>query len=121
MNTTLWALQGLLALAFLGAGILKLARTREALTAQPKMAWAADFSAGQIKLIGLAEALGAVGLILPVLLGILPVLTPIAAAGLALLMAGAAVTHVRRREPAGPPTVLGLLSLAVAVGRTILA
>jgi VIT1/CCC1 family predicted Fe2+/Mn2+ transporter len=121
MNTALWALQGVLALAFTGAGLLKLTRTREALVAQPKMAWAGDFSAGQIKSIGLAEVLGALGLVLPVLLGLPPVLTPIAAAGLTLLMAGAVVTHVRRGEPAVPPAVLGLLSLAVVVGRTILA
>ena len=58
----------------------------------PRVTWANDFSAPQIKLIGLAEVLSAIGLVLPLVLGVLPVLTFLAAAGLALRMPGA-VSH----------------------------
>jgi uncharacterized membrane protein YphA (DoxX/SURF4 family) len=121
MNNVLWAVQSLVALVFLAAGGMKIAKDRGALLADPRMAWANEFSASQIKLIGLAEVLGAIGLIVPQALGVLPVLTPIAAAGLAALMAGAAVTHLRRSEAAAPPLVLGVVSAAVAVGRLVLA
>ncbi len=119
MNVALWALQSLLALAFLGAGANKLAQSREKLLAHPMMGWAHDFTAGQVKLVGLAEVLGAVGLVVPSATGIAPVLTPVAAGCLALLMAGATWTHVRRKEPTVPSVVLGLLAVAVAVGRSL--
>lgn len=117
MNITLWVLQGLLALAFLGAGANKLFQSREKLLANPMMGWAADFSEGQIKLLGFAEVLGAVGLLAPVATGILPILTPVAAVALAVLMVGAVYTHQRRKEPFAPSAVLAVLSLAVAAGR----
>jgi hypothetical protein len=119
MNVALWALQGLLAFGFLAAGTLKLLQPKEKLTANPKLGWANDFSAGQVKLIGLAELLGAVGLIAPRLTGILPVLTPVAAAGLVVIMIGAVATHVRRKEAAAPPAILGLLAALVAFGRFV--
>ena len=116
MDVAVWVVQGLLALAFLAAGAMKLTQDRKRLVDQG-MAWAGDFSDGQVKGIGAVEVLGAVGLVLPAALGIAPVLTPIAAVGLALLMAGAVVTHLRRREYSGavPSAVLGLLSVFVAV------
>ena len=117
MNIAMWIVQAVLALAFLGAGGAKLAKDRAALLADKRMAWANDFSAPQIKGIGLAEVLGGIGLILPLALGVMAVLTPLAAAALALLMGGAAVTHLQRREPAVVPAMLGLLSAAVAAGR----
>ena len=117
MNIGLWVVQGLLAFAMLGAGGSKLASPREKLIANPMMAWANDFSASQIKLIGLAEVLGAIGLIVPMAIGILPVLTPIAAICVAVLMMGAAATHLRRKEPPFAPAVLAALALAVGVGR----
>ena len=97
--TASWILQGLLAAAFLGAGGMKLLKTREDLLANgQKMAWVEDFTSEQLRLIGAVEVLGAVGVIVPALTGIFPILTPIAAAGLALTMLGAAATHLRRRE-----------------------
>ena len=119
MNTVLWILQGLLAFAFLAAGGNKLAQPREKLMANPMMAWANDFTESQIKLIGLAEVLGAIGLIAPMATGILPILTPIAAIALALLMGGAVSTHLRRKESPGPAAVLALLALATAVLRFV--
>ena len=118
MTVLAWILQGVLGLAFLAAGGMKLAQPRKRLI-DSGMGWAEDFADGPVKLIGALEVLGALGLVLPVLLGVAPVLTPIAAAGLTLLMAGAVVTHVRRGELPGavPSAVLGVLSLAVAILR----
>jgi VIT1/CCC1 family predicted Fe2+/Mn2+ transporter len=97
---------------------MKLSRPKEKL-AQNNQAWVEDFSQGAVRLIGAAEVLGAVGLVLPALTGAHPWLTPVAALGLALLMAGAVYTHLRRKEgPAFvPPSVLLLLAAFVAVGR----
>jgi uncharacterized membrane protein YphA (DoxX/SURF4 family) len=119
MNIVLWILAGLLAAAFLAAGGMKLAQPKEKLAASPNMAWAEDFSPGMLKTIGALEVLAAVGLILPALLGIVPVLVPLAALGLVLLMVGAAITHARRKEPSAVVTnvVLIVLALVVAVGR----
>jgi len=116
MNIVLWIVAGLLAAAFLGAGVLKLVRPREQLQASG-MGWVEGFSATAIKGIGLAEVLGAVGLILPAVTGIAPILVPLAATGLLVTMIGAVVVHVRRHESFVPPLVLGVLALVVAVGR----
>lgn len=114
MLVALWIVNGLLALAFLAAGGTKATRPKEGLAASG-MAWTEDFSAGAIKVIGAVEVLGAVGLVVPLLTGIAPVLTPLAAAGLALVMGGAVVTHVRRKEPPTPAAVLGGLAVVSAV------
>lgn len=109
-----WIIAGVLALAFLAAGGMKIARPKAAL-AEGGMGYVEDFSGGTIKLIGFAEVLGAVGLILPKLLGIAPVLSPIAAIALAILMVGAISVHVRRKESFTPPLFLGLIAIAAAV------
>lgn len=106
----------MLAIAFLAAGGMKLVRPKPAL-ASSGLHWADDFSDGTVKGIGALEVLGAVGLVLPWALSVAPVLTPLAALGLALVMAGAVVVHVRRKEQFVPPLVLGVLALAVAVLR----
>lgn len=116
MDIALWIVAGLLALAFLGAGAMKLTRPKEALQSQGQ-GWVEDFSQAQVRGIGVLEVLGAVGLVLPPLVGVAPVLAPLAAAGLTLLMAGAVATHLRRGETPVPPLVLGLLAAFVAVGR----
>jgi uncharacterized membrane protein YphA (DoxX/SURF4 family) len=114
MNIALWIIAGLLAVAFLASGAMKLAQPRQKLTASG-MGWAEDFTAGTVKGIGALEVLAAVGLILPAALGIAPVLVPLAAAGLALLMAGAFIMHVRRHEAQGMVVTLALLALAALV------
>lgn len=96
MQVFLWIVAGLLAVAFLGAGATKLSQPREKLAGS--MAWVEDFNAPMIKLIGGLEVLGALGLILPAATGVAPILTPLAATGLGLVMIGAIVTHLRRRE-----------------------
>ena len=114
MLIAFWILNGLAALLFLLTGILKLSRPKEKLAAYGQ-AWVEDFTTGPIKLIGLAEVVGAVGLILPVLLGVAQILAPIASLALAVLMVGASVTHIRRKETPIPPLVLVALTLASAV------
>ena len=116
-NTALWIVQGVLAVVFLLTGIMKLTRSKDQLAQQ--MDWVADFSLGSIRGIGFVEVAGAVGLIVPGLLGVVPWLTRYAALGLGLLMVGAVVTHLRRREwlMAAVTFVLGLLCLFVWYGR----
>lgn len=114
MTIALWITNALLALVFLAAGGMKLARSKAAYV-EAGMAWAEDVSEGNIKLIGLAEVLGALGLILPLATGIAPVLTPIAAVGLVIVMAGAVATHVRRKESPRGAAVIGALSVVSAI------
>lgn len=119
MNTALWIIAVILAAAFIAAGAMKLARTRQEMAAAG-MDWADDLSDGQVKAIGLVEVLGGIGVVLPALVDIAPVLVPLAATGLAVTMAGAAVFHIRRNDPlAGlaPSLLLGALAIVVAVGR----
>ncbi|MGQ0838546.1 DoxX family protein [Actinokineospora sp.] len=119
MNVVVWIVQGVLAAVFLGAGAMKLFQPRAKLMADPKMGWAGDFSDSMVKTIGALEILAAIGLVLPWLTGIAKVLTPLAAVGLVLMMIGAVVVHVRRKENAAVPpgVVLGLLAAFVAWAR----
>ena len=114
MNIVLWVIAGLLAAAFLAAGLMKLTRPREKLAASG-MAWTGDFSPWMIKTIGALELLAAIGLILPAALNIAPVLVPLAATGLAVVMIGAMITHARRRESQMITVNLVLLVLAAVV------
>lgn len=114
MNTTLWIVAGLLAAAFLAGGALKVAWPKEKL-AGAGFGFAEDFSAGAVKAIGTLEILAAVGLILPAALGIAPVLVPLAAAGLVLLMIGAMIIHLRRGETQPIAVNLAILALALLV------
>jgi len=86
VNIVLWIIASLLAVAFLGAGAMKLTQSKEKLGANPNMGWTESFSPGVIKMIGALEVLAALGLILPAALGIVPVLTPLAALGLVLVL-----------------------------------
>ncbi|MBC7870467.1 MAG: DoxX family protein [Chitinophagaceae bacterium] len=119
MNVVIWIVQVLLAFAFAGAGFMKLTSPYEKV--KERMAWAGDFSPNIVKAIGLIELLGAIGLIVPALTGILPELTPIAAVGLVITMIGAAFTHFRRNEipMMMPSIVLGVLAAFVAYGRFV--
>ena len=119
MNKGIWAAQGLLALIFLMAGGMKLA-TPHAELAQ-MMPWVADAPALLPKLIGGAEVLGAIGLIAPSALRIVPRLTVAAAAGLALEMVLAIPMHVAYDEASSIPVNVVFLGLAcfVAWGRHI--
>jgi len=120
MNVALWVVQGLLALAFLMVGGMKVMQPKEKMA--EKMAWVNDFSANTVKGIGVLEILGAIGLIVPQVTGVLTWLTPLAAVGLTLTMIGAAITHGRRSEMQmiGINVVLLLLALFVVYGRFVL-
>ena len=119
MNLTLWIIAGLLAAAFLVAGTSKLFIPKAKLAKAPGAGWVLDFSAGFVKALGAVEILGAVGLILPALLDIAPILVPLAAVGLALDMLGAAIVMFRRHEFKHMLGNLAYLALAafVAWGR----
>jgi uncharacterized membrane protein len=118
MNTVSWIFQGILAGVFMMIGTMKIIKKKEELAGQ--MGFVEDFSQQQVKGIGVLEILGALGVILPWATGILTWLTPLAAVGLGLTMAGAFLTHLRRKEliPMGIVNIV-LFSLAVitAVGR----
>jgi len=101
--------------AMLAAGGLKLITPRMKLA--EKFKWAATWSDANVKLLGLAEVLGAVGLIVPWLTGMAAVLTPVAAVALTVIMVGAVKTHADRKEPIVPPAVLGALCVFIALGR----
>jgi hypothetical protein len=115
MQVALWIASGLLALAMFAAGGMKLAVPRTKL--MEKMHWARTWRDGSVKLLGLAEVLGAVGLIVPQVTGIAPILTPIAGVCLAVLMLGAVKTHADLEEPVVAPGILALLGTFVALGR----
>ena len=116
MSLVLWIMAGLLAAAFAGAGLAKLLQPKAKLA--QSMGWVDDLSETQVKLIGVAEVLGAVGLILPAALDIVPILAPLAT-GLVLLMLGAAATHARRGEKSNivVNAVLAALAAFVAIMR----
>ncbi|MBI2820473.1 MAG: DoxX family protein [Acidobacteria bacterium] len=113
MNYALWIVQVLLALLFLFAGGVKLVMTVEEMTTLMTLpGWFLRF-------LGVVEILGALGLILPGLLRIRPGLTPLAAAGLVIIMIGATVITLQHMGlvPALFPLVVGLLAAFVAYGR----
>ena len=115
MNKALWIGQILLALAFLGAGGHKLLMPASELNAQ----FGQGFPPGFGRVIGALEVAGAVGVVVPAATGILSVLSPVAAGGLAAIMVGATFTHLFRAEyvHALLPLVLLVLALFVAYGR----
>jgi hypothetical protein len=123
MTYVLWIVQGLLALLFLFTGGIKLVLPIEVMTEQMPVPLPGPF----LRFIGVAEVLGAVGLILPWLLGIRLGLTRLAAAGLVIIMTGATVLALAGGVPGGGvalvliPLVVGLLSAFVAYGRWWLA
>ena len=118
LNITLWLIQGLLGLAFLGAGAMKtfspLANLRK------NMAWVDHVPQALVRFIGIAEILGAIGLILPAVTHILPWLTIAAAVGLALIMILAIIYHATHREwpVIGANVMLLLLALFIVLGRS---
>jgi uncharacterized membrane protein YphA (DoxX/SURF4 family) len=114
MNIALWIIQALLAALFLFAGGTKLVLPIEEMTKEmPMPGWFLRF-------IGVAEVLGGVGLVLPWLLRIRPGLTPLAAAGLLIIMIGATVTTLMTGEIAMAmfPLLVGILCVFVAYGRS---
>ncbi|MDT5117126.1 MAG: hypothetical protein QOE30_2865 [Mycobacterium sp.] len=118
MNLALWIVAIVLAATFVGSGLVKEVVPKDKLVTAGQ-GWAQDYSQTNIRLIGLAEILGASGLVLPAAVHIAPVLVPLAAIGLILVMVGAAVVHARRNEPMNIAVNVVLIALAafVAWGR----
>jgi uncharacterized membrane protein YphA (DoxX/SURF4 family) len=116
MNIGLWVLQVLLGLFFIFHSYLML---RPPQMVQGGMKYVLEMPAGLRLFAGVAEGLAGLALIFPAWLRILPWLTPLAAAGLVLLMLGAIIFHVRRKEDPniGLNAVLGLLALVIVWGR----
>lgn len=113
MNIALWIAQGLLAVLYLAAGGMKAFNPAKM---QTQMPWAKRHPANFIRMIGVFELLGALGVLLPMLTGILPWLTPAAAIGLVLVQILAILTeHLPVREYQALPFNLFLLALAVFV------
>ena len=113
MTYALWIVQGLLAALFLFAGVMKLVLPLEKLVGPVAMPGLF------LRFIGVAETLGALGLILPGLLRIRPGLTPLAAAGLVIIMIGATALNlvVGVVMTTLVTVVVGLLAAFVAYGR----
>ncbi|MGW3738525.1 DoxX family protein [Streptomyces sp. NPDC005148] len=112
MNLALWIAAGLLAAVALTGGISKTFVPKEKLAAVHGGGWADDAGVGFVKTLGLFELLAVLGLILPVVVDIAPVLVPVTAVCWVLLMVGAMVTHGRRGE--SKFVVLNLVYLALA-------
>jgi uncharacterized membrane protein YphA (DoxX/SURF4 family) len=121
VNIAFWVVQILLALAFLAAGFPKATQPIPALA--KRITWAKDIPTPLVRFIGVAEILGALGLILPALTGILPWLTVAAAIGLAIMMVAAIIFHLMRGETSriALNIVFLLLLLFVMYGRIALA
>lgn len=113
METIRLIVPGVLALVFLGAGLMKLRTPYAAMAADPKMDWVKAYTPGFVRFLGMAEMLGGLGLILPRVTGVAPFLVPVAAGGLLVIMLGAIGTHLRRKE--GPMVVPPFL-LALVLG-----
>ncbi|MEO2255445.1 DoxX family protein [Paenibacillus amylolyticus] len=116
MNIVLWVVQIILGLAFLMFGSMKAFQYEKAKASLP---WVKDSSKGLVTFIGIAEILGGLGLILPYATGIAPMLTPIAALGLGIVMILAGGLHVKRKEnqAIGMNVILLALAVFVAIGR----
>jgi putative oxidoreductase len=117
LHRGLWVAQALLALVFLAAGVPKL--TSPVADLAKNMAWVPHVPEGLVRFIGLCEVLGALGLVLPAATRVQPVLTPVAAALLAVVMLLGAATHVWLGEAPlmAPALVLGSLAAFIAWGR----
>lgn len=111
MNVALWIVASVLAVAFLAGGALKLVQPKEKLAASG-FGFVDDFSDNAVKGIGAVEVLAGIGLVLPAAVDIAPVLVPLAAVGIVLLMVGAIVVHARRKETQS--IVVNVVLIAVA-------
>lgn len=96
MNIALWIVAGVFGVAYVAGGIVKLTMPYEKYAA--KLHWPEDFTPGKVRFMGVVEVLGGIGLVLPGLVGVAPVLVPIAASCMALYMAGAITERIRRGE-----------------------
>jgi hypothetical protein len=106
VDLALWIVAGVLAAAFAVGSVSKLCIPKDAIAAAPGGGWVEDFRAGDVKALGAIDLLAAAGLILPAALDVAPVLVPLAAVGVVLLMVGAAITRVRSHRV--PPVTIAI-------------
>lgn len=120
MNALLWALQVLLAVVFTASGLSKISQPRDRLIAIGQTG-VAPFPMPVVRFTAFCELLGAIGILVPGLLGVAPYLTPLAAAGFAIVMVGAISSHAYLREPRNVAltTLILVAAIIVAVGRAL--
>jgi uncharacterized membrane protein len=116
MNAALWVAQGLLALAFLATGGMKVFAYEKYKTTSEKNG-PSGLTRGLTTFIGIAELAGAIGVVLPMAVNIAPGFSAWAAVGLATIMLLAIGYHLRRRESPAAPAILFALAVFVAIGR----
>jgi len=112
LKVAYWVIAGLLAVVYGFSGVKKLVQSQDQL--RPMMGWVDTMPMSRIRMIGLLEVLGTIGVIAPPLSGITPGVAVAAAIGLALIQIGAFRLHLSRHEPANLPLNAVLLVLAIA-------
>ena len=119
MNTSLWIVQTILAAMMIVLGIGKTFQPKEKLS---KFSWTTCSSERYIRFVGISELLIGAGLVLPQLTGILPILAPLAALSLCMIMVLAIAEHVKNKEihEIGKNVIIILLAAFVAVERFVL-
>ena len=116
MNTSLWIVQAMLGAMMILVGIMKTFQPIEKLS---KFSWTTRSSQGFVRFVGISELLIGAGLILPGLTGIVPLLTPLAALSLCMIMVLAIADHAKYKETReiGKNVIIILLATFVTVGR----
>ena len=120
MNALLWTLQGSLAAIFTVSGLAKISQPKARLIASGQTG-VTPFPLPVIRITAFCELLGAIGILLPRLVGVAEFLTPAAAAGYAIVMVGAITSHAYLREPRNVAATVAIFiaAVTVAVGRTL--
>lgn len=113
MNTTLWIIQGIVATALTASGLITMLVPKEKLA--PKLSWVKEYSDNMRYFIGSSKITGAIGLILPMYLNVLPILTPIAALFIALFMLLAMRYHFSKKEYKDVPATIIFFALALFI------
>ncbi len=118
MNVLLWTLQVALAAIFTASGLAKISQPKERLIASGQTG-VAPFPLPVVRVTAFCELLGAIGIVVPPLVGVAPMLTPLAAGGFAIVMVGAIGSHAYLREPRNVALTVAIFiaAVTVAVGR----
>lgn len=122
MNALLWTLQTVLAAIFTASGVAKISRPKDRLIASGQTG-VAPFPLPVIRVTAFCELLGAIGILVPRLVGVAEFLTPAAAGGFAIVMVGAIASHAHLREPRNVALTVAIFvaAVTVAVGRVLVA
>ena len=115
MNTTLWIIQGIVATALIASGLIIMLLPKEKLAS--KLSWVDEYSDGKRYFICISKIAGGIGLILPIYLSILPILTPIAACCIALFMLFAMRYHFSKKEYKDVPATIIFFALIIVFFR----